>query len=109
MLKYKGVLLFILVIGLLLFTDALAQSPSLRGKVRWVTGAPAIGLEVKIQQNNRVVAITYTNERGLYAFFNINTPLHGVVVIVSDSYRVLKEKRITGDGSNEKIPDIVIE
>lgn len=107
--KCKGVLLFILVIGLLLSTNALAQSPSVRGKVTWVTGSPAVGLEVKIQKNNRVVAVTYTNAKGLYAFFNINTPLAGLVIVVSDGYRVLKEKRITGNGPNEKISDIVIE
>jgi len=77
--------------------------------VIWVTGAPAIGLEIKLQQNDRVLAITYTNERGLYGFFNINTPLHELVVIVSDSYRVLKEERITEVGFNGELPEIAIE
>jgi len=105
----KTFLLFILVFVVLMSTDALAQSSSLRGKVRWVTGAPAIGLEIKLQQNDKVLAITYTNESGLYAFFNINTPLHGLLVIVSDSFRVLKEERITEVGPNGKLQDIAIE
>jgi len=106
---YKRILLIILVVGSLLPAKVSAQSSNIRGKVKWITGSPAIGLEVKLQQNNRVIAITSTNERGLYAFFNINVPLQEFSVIVSDSYRILKEQQITGSGPNKKLPDITIE
>lgn len=107
--KCITVLLIVFITGVLCSADALAQPSSLRGKVRWITGAPAIGMEVKIQRNKRVMAVTYTNDRGLYAFFNINPPFHGIVVVVSDSYRVLKEKHITDIGPNGELPDITIE
>ena len=74
--KYMAFLIVVFMIVFLWLADALAQSSGLRGKVRWITGAPAVGVEVKIMQNERMVAITYTNDRGLYAFFNIKKPFH---------------------------------
>lgn len=106
--KCKATLLFVLVCGFLLSTVALSQPSNFRGKLTWATGAPAIGLEIKLQQNGNVLGITYTNERGLYAFFNINAPRNGLVIIVSDSYRVLKEVSITGIEPNGELPDIAL-
>lgn len=96
-------------LGILIAADALCQNSSLRGKVVWASGAPAVGLEIKLNQNNRVIATTYTNDRGLYAFFNINIPSDEMVIVVADRNRILKEQPLSDNGSTSIIPDIVLE
>ena len=111
MLQCRAFVLFIFLLEVLIATDSFSQSFSMRGKVTWTSGTPAIGMEVQLQQkqNRQVLASTYTNDKGLYAFFDINAPPHEFLIVISDRNRVLQQETLSGSGANSVIPDIIIE
>lgn len=105
---YRVIPLLICAFLVLLSTNAWCQNMILRGKVVWNSGAPAIGLEIQLRQNNRLLATTFTNESGRYAFFNINQSLHEFMVVVSDRKQILKQVQQITYPSDGIIPDITI-
>ena len=109
MLRYTFFFLLVCAIGILCATDAMVQESQLRGKVVWASGTPAIGLEVKVQANNRVLATAFTNENGLYAFFESTLPRREFTIVVADRNRILKEVRVAAPEGDGAIPVITLE
>ena len=86
-----------------------AQPPFCRGRVQWANGVPAIGLEVKIVQGSHELAKTFTNEKGLYAFFSLQQPLVNFSIIVSDRNRVLGRTEVSRVGADGRVADIIVQ
>jgi hypothetical protein len=100
-------LMAVLTVGL--GSVAHARTMSLFGKISWATGAPVIGLEVKLAGDNRELAKTFTNDNGMYAFFDLPKPLQNVVITVSDRAGVLKQVHVEAPDPGGRVADIVIE
>ncbi|MHB8808714.1 MAG: hypothetical protein ACYC9M_01705 [Desulfobulbaceae bacterium] len=109
MLRYTVLFLLVFAIAVFFATDAMAQDSPLRGKVIWASGAPAIGLEVKVQVNSSVLATAFTNENGLYAFFESSLPRRDFTIVIADRNRVLKEVTVAGPEGDGTIPVIILE
>jgi hypothetical protein len=72
--KYFAKLALLTFILSIFATNVLGQSQLfVWGDVRWSTGYPAIGLEVRLIRNstNAIVRRSYTNPAGRYAFYGI--------------------------------------
>ncbi len=108
--KHITAILSVFVVLLILSPIPLAaQPPSCRGRVQWANGVPAIGLEVKIVQGSRELAKTFTNEKGLYAFFSLQQPLVNFSIIVSDRNRVLGRTEVSRVGADGRVADIIVQ
>jgi hypothetical protein len=72
--KFAVSVFLISIIGGVFIMSALGQpSLFLWGNVRWNTGSPAVGLEVRLihVSTRNIVARAYTNQIGRFAFFGI--------------------------------------
>jgi hypothetical protein len=107
--KRNGWILFcVAVVGLVSLLPVDALSAVLRGRVLWANGTPAMGFEVKIVQASKDVAMAMTNENGLYAFFNITSPLKDFQVVVSDYHGVVARIRVNSVPADGRLPDITV-
>lgn len=105
--RYTIYLLLILAGMIFLAEASRAQDSSLRGRVIWRSGAPVIGMEVRLEKDNQTLERTFTNQSGMYAFFGIDPSIGEFVVVIADRSRVLKEVRMYYP-DDHIIPDITI-
>ena len=90
--NHIGKAIVILAILNLFSTNVLSsQILFISGTVKWDTGSPAVGFEVRLVKDGVIKATTYTNQAGRYGFFEIvgKPPEYTLMVFSKD--RMLKE------------------
>lgn len=89
--------------------DVCAQSLFVWGNVKWATGNPAIGIEVRLLQNNGMVKSTaYTDQTGSYAFFAIEGRPADYDVVAYSRGRVLGQTRVPAISPGGQVPEITL-
>jgi hypothetical protein len=106
---YFAKLFLIIVILCIIPIDSFGES-FLWGKVKWITGSSAIGLEVRLIRNdtNAIVAREYTNEDGSYTFSGIGGQPsdYSLQVFTRNSMKGGIKIPVLSIGS--QVPDIII-
>lgn len=100
---------FILIILIIFPNTAFSQQLFIWGNVKWNTGTPAIGIELRLVKNNITQAIGYTNQAGRYAFFDINgQPLEYMLMVFSGNAN-LSQISLANIPVGGRVPDIEIQ
>jgi len=103
--------LFAMTLAVLCFPGKDIQSQSLFawGNVRWSTGSPAIGVEVKLMlHNGEMKSHMYTDQTGSYAFFGIDGQPSDHYVMVLSGGSLLKTQMLYGVFRSGRIPMITL-
>ena len=89
--------------------NALSGELFLWGTVKWNTGTPAVGLEIRLIKDETIVARTYSNQAGRYGFFEIQgyPSQYSLEVFYSDDR--LNSMRVPDLPRGGKVPDIVVQ
>lgn len=94
------------------FTEISAQTLFLRGKVLWSNDSSGVtGLKVQLQKDSATISDVFTNEKGLFAFFDIKEipdPSHCIITIYSHN-KLIKEIKLGEIRIGERIRDIYID
>ena len=106
--KYLSIVLLLILFGVFL-KYAYGDPPFVWGIVKWSTGSPAIGLEVKLVRNGVVAARAYTNQAGRYAFFGIAGQPSDYLVMVYYQDRVLAESKLPALTIGSQAPDMTVQ
>ena len=104
-----GIAIFVLAILNFFPANTLSQtSLFVSGTVKWDTGIPAAGFEVRLVQNGVIRARTYTNQAGRYAFFGIVGQPSQYTLMVFSRDRMLKEMPLPNLPVGGRVPEIII-
>ena len=107
--KRIGKAIFILVIFNFLPTNTMSQhSLFVSGTVKWDTGIPAAGFEVRLVEGSVIKAKAYTNQAGRYAFFGIGGIPSQYILMVFSRNRMLKEIPLHNVPVGGRVPDIIL-
>lgn len=101
--------IFLLSTSLLLAQPRSQPQLFIAGTVKWISGVPATGLQVKLVRAGRVMATTYTNSAGRYAFFRIQGRPAEYSLQVYGRNALLKELRLPNLPAGSWVPDVVVE
>jgi hypothetical protein len=106
--KYLSIVLLLIIFGV--FSEyAYSEPPFIWGIVKWSTGSPAAGLEVKLVRNGVVAARAYTNQAGRYAFFGIADQPSEYFVMVYYQDRKLTENKLPPLSIGSQAPDMTVQ
>ncbi len=104
-----GIAIFILAILNFFPPNTLGQrSLFVSGTVKWDTGTPAVGFEVRLVQHGVIRAKTYTNQAGRYAFFDVAGQPSQYALMVFFRDRMLKEIPLHNLPVGGRVPEIII-
>lgn len=80
------------------------------GNVKWITGYPSVGIEVRlIRYDGVIVSNTYTNQSGSYAFFGISGQPSSHFISIYYRDNMINKTRIPEIAQGQQIPDIVLD
>lgn len=88
--------------------DVAGQSPFLWGYVKWATGYPAMGMEVRLVRNGAVKSSVYSDQAGSYAFFGIDGRPSEFSVMVYSRESILGQIRVPDIPAGRQLPDITL-
>jgi hypothetical protein len=104
--KYLSIVLLLMIV----FSKyAYGDPPFIWGIVKWSTGSPATGLEVKLVRNGVVAATAYTNQAGRYAFFGIADQPSEYFVMVYYQDKKLTENKLPPLSIGSQAPDMTVQ
>lgn len=104
-------LIRLLLPSLLLLATAQAWSqsgPFLFGTVRWHSGPPAHGLEVQLLRGTQMMAATFTDQEGFYAFANLPGQPGEYRILVRSARGVLAEMPVPPVPPGGVVPPITL-
>lgn len=79
------------------------------GNIRWITGTPAAGLEIRLLKGDAIRAKAFTNQVGRYTFFDIGGKPSDYRLEVFAGERRLKRVAIPDIPTGRKVPDLVVQ
>jgi len=89
--------------------DTHCQSLFVWGNVKWITGIPSVGFEVKLMRlNGEFVSTAYTNQSGSYAFFGITGQPSGHYIMIYYKKILISQTRIPEIPLGQQVPDIFL-
>ena len=107
--NHIGKAIFVLAILNFFPTNTLGQhSLFVSGTVKWDTGTPAVGFEVRLVQAGVTKATTYTNQAGRYGFFGIGGQPSQYTLMVFSRDKMLKEMPLHNLPVGGHVPDIIL-
>ena len=107
--KYFWILLLFLFIWGFLHQTGSSQNLFLRGVVKWNTGTPALGLQIRLIKDGVIISKSYTNQKGRYVFFNIQGTPDQYYIEVYDRDNLLNTTDLLNVTTGSRVPDIIID
>jgi hypothetical protein len=74
----------------------------MHGNVKWSTGTAAVSVKLRLLQNNKEKAVTYTNQNGDYGFYGVKGQPGDYTLEASFNNRVFKT--FNPDDLRQKVP-----
>lgn len=89
--------------------DTYCQSLFVWGNVKWITGNPSVGFEVKlIRLNGEIASTAYTNQSGSYAFFGITGQPSDHYIMIYYKKNMIRQMKIPEIPLGQQVPDILL-